>query len=163
MILSLEWQLPKRAADQDPGAWRAQWLDAWFRLATETLALYHKPGVLTVHVLLVEAAEAAEAEAWCREARDLYRQRRRVLSPTGRRFVHHFLAPLSEVPVDDIERFLDVHYRLPAYHNKLDPYALAQWLHERTGGVFSATVDEMEKLHDTGFREAYAALEAGDL
>jgi len=163
MILSLEWQLPKRPAEEDAAAWRSRWLEAWFRLGTETLSVYHKQGVLMAHFLLVEAVEAAEAEAWCREARDLYRQQRRALSPSGRRFVHHFLAPLSQVPVDDIERFLDVHYRLPEYHPELDPFAVAQWVHARTGGVFSRTVDEMEKLHDTGFREAYAALEAGAL
>ncbi len=160
LILSLEWQVPQPTSQPEAQVWREQWLEAWFRFATETLAEYRKQGLLIVHTLLVEVKQGAEAEAesWCKEARALYRERRPTLSESGRRFVHHYLAPLSQVPLEDIERFLDVHYRLQAYYPELDPYAVAGWIHDRTKGVFSVTVDLVERLHDSGFQEAYAAL-----
>ncbi len=157
-ILSLEWRIPNRPADTTAEDWRRDWLDAWFSIGTKTLTGYRKPGVLIVHCLLVEVQTSGEAGAWCRGARDLNRERRRGLTETERRFTHHYLAPLSEVPVDDIEHFLDVHYQLLDYHPTLDPFEVAQWVRDQTGGVFSKTVDLMERLHDTGFQEAEDAL-----
>ncbi len=158
IILSLEWRVPQRPTESDALAWRTQWLDAWLRFATETLAGYRKQGLLIVHILIVEVPDDAEAEAWCKQAMALYRDRRRTFSEPERRFVHHFLAPLSMVPMEDIERFLDVHYRLQTYYPQLDPYAVAEWIHDMTAGLFSDTVVLVERLHDSGFQQAHTAL-----
>ena len=88
LILSLEWRVPECPKEREALPWREQCLDAWLRFATETLAGYHKQGLLIVNILLVEVVESSEAEAWCNEARALYRDRRRTLSETGRRTQH---------------------------------------------------------------------------
>jgi len=61
------------------------------------------------------------------------------------------LKPLSLVPVEDIEYFLENHYRL-AEVSALDPLEVAQWVCDRTGGVFAKAVAEVERLHDSGFQ-----------
>jgi hypothetical protein len=159
LILSLEWRLPRAPTGQEPGPWREAWLDAWLTLGTLKLADYLRTGVLLVHCLIVETADPAEAEAWTEEAQALWRARRPGLSKTtGGRFAYLRLKPLSMVPVDDVEYFLEHHYRLPEHHPDLDPFAVADWVCAQTGGVFAATVDAVERLHDTGFQGAYDAL-----
>lgn len=155
IILSLEWQLPPCQADEELEAWLGAWLD----LATKALARYEREGVLIVNILVVVTGDAAAAKTWCEHATSLYRERRKTLSGGGRRFVHIKLDPLSDVPVDDIDEFLDVHYRLPECHENLDPYSVAEQVHEKTNGVFAEAVAEMERLHDSGFQAAYAALQ----
>ncbi len=150
--------MPPAPPETEPALWRAQWLDAWRSFGTDTLADYSRPGLLIVHMLLAEVPEADQAESWCKEAMGQYRDWRRAPGAGGRRFVFHPLKPLSDVPVDDVERFLDVHYRLQKYYSELDPYRVAEWVHDQTGGVFSDTVDLVERLHDTGFRAARDAL-----
>jgi len=153
-LVSLEWQVPPRPADFPAQGWRQDWLAAWLDLGTQTLAHYRRAGVLIVHSLLIEAPDPGEALAWCDGAKDLYRRRTPTLSETGRRFFHHRLAPLSEVPEEDIETFFDLHYRLRDHYPDLAPYNLARWVHEQTGGDFAATVALVERLHDTGFQAA---------
>jgi hypothetical protein len=160
-ILSLEWRVSEPPTGMDPAVWRERWLDAWIGLGVESLAPYRRQGFLFVHTLLVEVPDDPEAAAWCAEAVQRYRAWRPKFSGTGRRFVHHNLKPLSRVPVEDIEYLLDIHYRLADYHPKLDPYRVAQWIHEQChDGIFNETVKLVERLHDTGFQEAYAKSEA---
>ncbi len=161
VILSLEWQVPPAPPETKPAKWRAQWLGAWRQFGTDTLADYSRQGLLIVHMLLAEVPEVDQAETWCKEAMSHCRDWRRTPGSGVRRFVFHQLKPLSEVPVDDIERFLDKHYRLQKYYPELDPFRVADWVHEQTGGIFSDTVDLVERLHDTGFREAIEALGRG--
>jgi hypothetical protein len=161
-VLSLEWRVPPRPGDQAPEAWREDWLRAWLDLGSRTLVNYRRQGVLIVHMLLPELDDPGQAELWCSRARELYRQERPRMGERKGRFYHHHLAPLSEVPVDDIEHFLDFHYQLGEQHPELDPYKVAEWIHQQHSGVFSKTVDLVEHLHDTGFREAYEALLPGN-
>jgi hypothetical protein len=157
LIFSLEWRLVPCPRDQDPAHWRQQWLAAWLDLGTRYLAAYERTGVLLVHCLICETADPATATAWTEGAQALWRERRRNLSAIGRRFVHYPLKPLSLVPAEDIEYFLENHYRLTEHHPDLDPFTVANWVCEETGGVFAATVDLVERLHDTGFQAAYDA------
>jgi hypothetical protein len=152
LILSLEWRLGTGPADQDEAPWRAQWLTAWFDLGTDLLASYQRTGVLLVQWLIVEAADPTAAETWARDAQALWRERRTGLSAVSRRFVHLPLKPLSQVPVEDIEYFLEQHYRLPELYPELDLYAVAEWVRSETDGVFAKAVELVETLHDTGFQ-----------
>jgi hypothetical protein len=159
LIFSLEWRLAPCPRDQEPAGWRQAWLEAWLELGTRFLATYERTGVLLVTSLIVEAADPAAAEAWTEGAQALWRARRPNLPPSGRRVVHLRLKPLSVVPVDDVEYFLEHHYSLTEHHPDLDPYAVADWVCGETGGAFAATVDLVERLHDTGFQAAYDALQ----
>jgi hypothetical protein len=152
LILSLEWRLGPCPADQDEAGWRADWLAAWLDLGIGHLASYQRTGVLLVHWLIVEATDPTAAETWTKDAQDLWRERRTGLSSVARRFVHLPLKPLSQVPVDDIEYFLEHHYRLPELYPELDLYAVAEWVCRETGGVFADAVALVETLHDTGFQ-----------
>lgn len=157
LIFSLEWRVAPCPKDQDPTRWRESWLVAWLDLGTRTLAAYARTGVLLVHSLIVETADPVAAEAWTEGAQALWRARRPGLSAIGRRFAHLRLKPLSMVPVEDVEYFLEHHYRLAEHHPDLDAFAVADWVCGQTGGVFAATVDLVERLHDTGFQAAYDA------
>lgn len=97
-------------------------------------------------------------ELLVRFAQSLWRARRPGLSPTGRRFAHLRLKPLSLVPVEDLEDFLEHHYHLTEQHPDFDPFTVADWVCRDTGGVFADTVEAVERLHDTGFQAAYDAL-----
>jgi hypothetical protein len=152
LILSLEWRLGPSPADRDEARWRAEWLAAWIDLGTGPLASYQRTGVLLVHWLIVEVDDSTAAETWTKDAQTLWRERRAGLSSVGRRFVHLPLKPLSQVPVDDIEYFLEQHYRLPELYPDLDLYAVAEWICSETDGVFAKAVELVETLHDTGFQ-----------
>jgi hypothetical protein len=159
LILSLEWHVPPPEAPADAGRWRQDWLAGWLDLGTGVLAAYRRTGVLLVNMLIVRADDPAAAAAWTAAAQALYRKRRGQLGADARRgFVYHHLEPLSVVPVEDIEHFLDLHYRLGEHHPRLDPLDVAEWVHRETGGVFAETVDLMEQLHDSSFQRAYDAL-----
>jgi len=158
LILSLEWRLAPCPPGADAHQWRRDWLAAWLDLGTGHLAAYARTGVLLVHGLIVEAADPAAAQAWTEDAQALWRARRPGLSATGKRFTQVRLKPLSLVPLEDVEDFLEHHYHLGEQHPELDPFAVADWVCAQTGGVFGATVDLVERLHDSGFAAAYAAL-----
>jgi hypothetical protein len=152
LILSLEWRLGPCPADRDEASWRSEWLAAWLELGTDLLTCYQRTGVLLVQWLIVEAADSTAAETWAKDARALWRERRSGLSAVGRRFVHLSLKPLSQVPVEDIEYFLEQHYRLPELYPELDLYAVAEWICRETEGIFAKAVELVETLHDTGFQ-----------
>jgi hypothetical protein len=108
--------------------------------------------VVLVNWLIVEATDPTAAETWTKDAQGLWRERRAGLASVARGFVHLPLKPLSQVPVDDIEYFLEHHYRLPELYPELDLYAVAEWVCRETGGVFAKAVELVEMLHDTGFQ-----------
>jgi len=152
LILSLEWRLGPCPSDRDEVRWRAEWLTAWLDLGTDILASYQQTGVLLVQWLIVEADDPTAAQTWTKDAQALWRERRKGLSDVGRRFVHLPLKPLSQVPVDDIEYFMEQHYRLPELYPDLDLFPVAEWICSQTDGVFAKAVKLVERLHDTGFQ-----------
>jgi hypothetical protein len=152
LVLSLEWRLGPCPADQDEARWRSDWITACLDLGTRHLASYHRTGVLLVQWLIVEAADSGAAETWSKDAQGLWRERRSGLSSVGRRFVHLPLKPLSLVPVDDIEYFLEHHYHLPELYPDIALEVVAEWVCSETGGVFAKAVELVERLHDTGFQ-----------
>jgi len=168
LILSLEWRLAPRPVGPDPDpdpqraaqCWRRDWLAAWLEFGTQHLTAHARPRVLLVHTLIVTAADAPAATQWTEEAQAAWRALRLRLAETPReRYLHVRLEPLSVVPAVDVEDFLENHYKLAQYHQRLDPDAVARWVCAQTGGVFSATVDLVERLHATAFQAAYDAFQ----
>ena len=152
LILSLEWRLGPCPAGQPADDWRRAWLAAWLGLGLQ-LARYQpreRSGVLLVNFLIVTAGDPAP-KGWTQDAEHAWRQARRGLSENTGRFTYYHLEPLSEVPPKDIENFLEHEYRLAERHSSLDPYEVARWVHGETQGVFRATVDFVERLHDSDF------------
>lgn len=114
LILSLEWRLAACPPGEDADQWRQDWLAAWLALGTSHLATYERTGVLLVHCLIVAAADPAAAQRWTEDAQALWRARRPGLSPTGRRFAHLRLKPLSLVPVRTWRTFWSTTTTLPS-------------------------------------------------
>lgn len=69
--------------------------------------------------------------------------------------------PLTMVPEEDVVDFLEHHYGFAQLHPTLDLDQVAEWICDQHGGAFAATVQLVERLHDTGFQDAYDALAPG--
>ncbi len=158
LILSLEWLLGPCPIDQARDAWCAQWIEAWLKFGLR-LADYARPRVLLAHILIVTAEDDA-VKCWTDATRAAWRRVRRERPAALARFVHHDLSPLTLVPETDVVHFLDYHYNFAKRHPRLDPHEVAAWVCSQTEGVFRATVDLVERLHDSAFTAAYAALPA---
>lgn len=157
IVLTVECRVPLPPAGKPWPAWRNDWIAAWLAFCNATLARHGVAGVLIVAMLLVEAPDADEAAAWCREADDEYFRLRRPASEQGR-FVHHYLDPLGKVPLRELREFLDKHYPFERNCPGLDLNEVAAWVLEQTGGAFDATVRLMEDLDRTGCHQARLAL-----
>jgi len=158
LILSLEWRLSPDPGGQDPQELRRQWLAAWLDVGIHELSGYQRPGVLLVNWLIVETTDPGAAKQWTEDVQGLWRSRRQQAPETSGRFVHLRQKPLSTVPVEDVEDFLEHHYELAGQHPDLDPFQVAEWICDQTNGDFAATVDCIERLHHTGFQAARDAL-----
>ncbi len=160
LILSLEWRLSVPPGTVDADARRA-WLDAWLALGLRAPARPVRTGVLLVHWLIVTGADAQEAALWAEDAQERWREWSTHPDAAADQFTYHRLAPLSDVPVEDLEYFFQELYPLASRDPRLKPFPVARWVRKQTEGRFAETVRLVEELHETGFERVCTALFAG--